>query len=250
MRNTFFRLVALAVLALPSSFAATMVGVELQLLIDVSGSISAAEYALQRDGYAAAFMDPVVIANIENQPGGIAVQVIQWAGVTQQKISIDWTHLQNGTDSKAFAASIAKMPRAFVGGRTAVQAALLFGSTQFAGNEFIGKKLISDVSGDGACNDPRAGCGVGGQAAMAKAGVLVNGLVIGGDPAVEAYYASDVVTFGGVVYKASSFADFEKAIIAKIRAETSTDVPEPSSWTIATAGLAGLLVSARRRRAA
>lgn len=249
MRKHILRLAAVAALALPSSFAATIVGVELQLLIDVSASISATEYKLQRGGYAAAFLDPVVIANIESQPGGIAVQVIQWSGAKQQKISIDWTHLQTAADAAAFSAMLAKMPRAFTGGLTAVQAAMLFGSTQFATNEFVGKKKIADVSGDGDCNDPKGACGLVGQTAMAKAGVLVNGLVIGGDPKVEAYYESDVVTAGGVVYKASSFADFEKAVIAKIRAETATDVPEPASWTIAAAGLAGLLVSARRRAA-
>jgi hypothetical protein len=252
MKKHILRLAAVSVLALSPSFAATMVGVELQLLIDVSASISTAQYALQRDGYAAAFLDPIVIENIEalaeDGGGGIAVQVVQWAGEKQQTVSIDWTQLQTEADSKAFSAELSKMKRAFVGGLTAVQAALLFGSTQFA-NDFDGKRLITDISGDGFCNDPlKGGCGVGGKDAMIAEGVLVNGLVIGGEKAVEDYYESDVVTKGGVVYKAAAYADFEEAIIAKIRAETA-DVPEPSTWAMIVTGLAGLMVSVRRRRA-
>jgi hypothetical protein len=248
MTKHILRLAAIFALAIAPSFAATMVGVELQLLIDVSASVSAAEYNLQRGGYAAAFLDPIVISNIESQPGGIAVQVIQWAGVKQQKVSIDWTHLQTAADSKAFSAQLATMKRAFVGGLTAVQAAMLFGSTQFDTNAFVGKRRISDVSGDGFCNDPKGGCGTPGQSAMIANNVLVNGLVIGGDPKVEAYYLSDVVTKGGVVYKAATYADFEAAIIAKIRRETS-NVPEPSTWAMIVTGLAGLMLSVRRRTA-
>jgi hypothetical protein len=248
MKKYVLRLAAVSALAMSSSFAATMVGVELQLLIDVSASVSAAEYQLQRGGYAAAFLDPIVISNIEKQDGGIAVQVIQWAGVAQQKIAIDWTQLQTEADAKAFSAQLASMKRLFVGGLTAVQSALLFGSTQFATNDFNGLRKITDISGDGACNDPKVGCANPGQMAMIAAGILVNGLVIGGDPAVEAYYQSDVITKGGTVYTAKSYDDFQSAITSKIRAETSL-VPEPSTWAMIVTGLAGLMLSVRRRRA-
>lgn len=248
MRKNILRLAAISALAIAPSFADTMVGVELQLLIDVSASVTTAQYNLQRDGYAAAFLDATVLANIEGQEGGIAVQVVQWAGETQQKVVIDWTQLQTADDAKAFSALLAKMPRAFVGGLTAVQAAMLFGAPLFEDNGFDGKKLITDVSGDGACNDPKAGCGVGGQSAMKSAGVTVNGLVIGGDPVVEAYYASDVVTNGGIVFTAKDHSDFEAAITEKIRFETG-GVPEPSTWAMIVTGLAGLMLSVRRRNA-
>jgi hypothetical protein len=250
MKKQILRLAALSALAVSSSFATPMATVGLQLLIDVSASISAAEYQLQRAGYAAAFLDPTVIANIEAQPDGILVQTVHWAGQAQQKEVIGWTKISNKAEATAFAAKLAVMPRGFVGGLTGVQAALLFGSTQFAAID--AKRLITDISGDGFCNDPGAGkagfCGTAGKDAMTKLGVRVNGLVIGGDPVVEAYYLSDVVTNGGIVYKAADFKAFESALVAKIRAETS-NVPEPSTWALILTGLAGLMISARRRSA-
>lgn len=242
-----------AVLSLAPAAAATIVGVELQILVDVSGSVSSAEYGLQQAGYAAAFNDAAVAANIAAHKGGIAVQVIQWSGVAQQGVAIDWTHLTNAAEAKAFAAAVAKMPRLYFGGTSAVQAALLFGSAQFASNGFEGKR-ISNMVGDGLCNEPTPSCGLAGQAAMAKAGVLVNALVVSSDPAVKAYYASDVVTGGGAVFSASSFSDFEKAIIEKVRAETmaepDTGTPEPSSWAMIALGLGALAIRIRRRTAA
>jgi hypothetical protein len=253
MKKTILRLAACAVLSLATASAATIVGVELQILVDVSGSVSSAEYALQQAGYAAAFNDSSVIANIAANKGGIAVQVIQWSGVAQQGIAIDWTHLTNAAEAKAFADAVAKMPRLYFGGTSAVQAALLFGSAQFASNGFEGKR-ISNMVGDGLCNEPAPSCGLAGQAAMAKADVLVNALVVSSDPAVKAYYASDVVTGGGVVFSANSFSDFEKAIIEKVRAETMaephTATPEPSSLAMIALGLGALAIRIRRRTAA
>lgn len=254
MKKHILRLAAVSVLAMSPSFASTMVGVELQLLIDVSSSVSAAEFNLQRQGFANAFLDPIVISNIEANDGGIAVQVIQWGSVSQQQVSIDWTQLQTAADSKAFSTQLATMKRAFSGGLTAVQAALLYGSSQFADNGFDGRRRIADVSGDGGCNDPRVSgkpaCGNAGQDAMTKAGITVNGLVMlaGSHDNAEAYYLSDVLTNGGVLFRAANYADFERAIIEKIRFET-TNIPEPSTWAMIVTGLAGLMISVRRRRA-
>lgn len=233
-----------------SLHAATLVGVELQLLVDVSASISAAEFQLQRSGYAAAFNEPSIIAAIEANEGGIAVQMVHWSGVDQQKIVIDWTHLTDAASSKAFSAKIAAAPRSFVAGLTAVQAVLLFGSTQFD-NDFQGKKLITDISGDGFCNDPGKGlCGTAGKDAMTALKVRVNGLVIDGDPAVESYYKTDVLTNGGKLFTAASSDDFGAAIIQKILAEADphneTALPEPSAQLMILVGLATLAIGARR----
>ncbi len=249
MKKQLFKLVALSALTVSSTFAVTMVGVELQLLVDVSGSISAAEYALQKAGYASAFMDLGIIGNIEAQPGGVAVQYVEWAGKAQQKIVVDWTLLTDAASSNAFAAAILAAPRSFKSGLTGVQGVLSFGAPLFASNDFDGDELITDISGDGRCNDPGVGlCGVAGQAAMTAAGVKVNGLVIGTTPSVLAYYSSDVVTNGGIVYNAKVIADFEDVVTTKISDETSL-VPEPSTWAMVITGLAGLMISARRRRA-
>jgi hypothetical protein len=61
--------------AAPAS--AIPVALELALLVDVSGSVDAGEYALQKGGYVAAFQDPGLLAAIAGLPGGIAVTYIE-----------------------------------------------------------------------------------------------------------------------------------------------------------------------------
>ena len=51
-----------------------VVPVELALLVDTSGSVSTAEYVLQRNGYVEAFRDPEVGSLIESV-GGVAVAI-------------------------------------------------------------------------------------------------------------------------------------------------------------------------------
>ncbi len=252
MRQMLYRLAAVSALAIVPSFSATMVGVELQLLVDVSGSISAAEFALQKAGYASAFMDAGIIANIEAQTaksGGVAVQYVEWAGKDQQKVVIDWALLTDGASSNAFAAAILAAPRSFKAGLTGVQGALAFGSPLFDSNDFDGLKQITDISGDGFCNDPSAGCGTSGKDSMTKAGVRVNGLVLGAVPSVLQYYTDNVVTNGGIVYNAAVIADFADVLRTKLRDETTAS-PEPATWGMIAAGLAGLVLASRRRRAA
>ena len=61
---------------------ADAVGLELMLLVDVSGSVNATEYNLQKQGYVDAFNNATVQNAITNsQGGGIAVTYIEWSGV-------------------------------------------------------------------------------------------------------------------------------------------------------------------------
>ncbi len=62
---------------------AAPVALELALLVDVSGSVDATEYNLQKQGYINAFNDAVIQANITSLTGGIAVTYIEWSGSTQ-----------------------------------------------------------------------------------------------------------------------------------------------------------------------
>jgi hypothetical protein len=82
----FMKTLAAAAVAAPLALAATPshavnVGLELALLIDVSGSVDPTEFALQRDGYVNAFNSLAVQSAIANSVGGaIAVTLIQWSG--------------------------------------------------------------------------------------------------------------------------------------------------------------------------
>lgn len=74
-----FAFVVLAAISSPTR--AQPVDLELVLAVDVSGSIDFEEARLQRQGYMAAFLDPVVLGAIASGPHGrIAVTYIEWAG--------------------------------------------------------------------------------------------------------------------------------------------------------------------------
>src|SRR5437016_14618721 len=91
------RLVALlaAVLVFAGTSAARAteeVDLLLVLSSDVSRSIDAPKFKLQRDGYAAAIVNPRVIQAIRSGSlGKIAVTLVEWSGIGATKIVIDWS---------------------------------------------------------------------------------------------------------------------------------------------------------------
>jgi hypothetical protein len=227
---------------------ATPVAAELLLLVDVSGSINNSEFLLQRTGYANAFLDAAVQTLIADTPGGIAASLVYWSGAGQQSVAVGWTLLTDGSSADAFSTAIAAAGRPF-NGNTAVQSALNYGGPLFA-NDFEGSRLIIDISGDGADNNSPGGLlPTGGRDNALGAGVTtINGLVIGGSAAVANYYTNNVI--GGVnaqLFTASSFADFDRALVEKITFEVS-EIPEPSVLLMLGSGLVGLSLLGRRFR--
>ena len=90
---------ALAVAAVAGAAAAYMpaasavpVGLELVLLVDVSGSVDATEYGLQKTGYVNAFNSAAVQnAILGSQLGKIAVTYVEWSGNNEQSQQVGWT---------------------------------------------------------------------------------------------------------------------------------------------------------------
>src|SRR6266851_6024971 len=69
----------------------TAVDVALVLAVDVSLSIDAEEFALQRAGYAAAFRNERVVNAITGgSTGAVAVTYLQWSGAREQQQVIGW----------------------------------------------------------------------------------------------------------------------------------------------------------------
>jgi hypothetical protein len=68
------------------------VDLALVLLADVSRSVDAARYAMQKEGYRAAFRDPDVVAAIlGGGEGRIAVAYAEFAGDAQARTVVGWT---------------------------------------------------------------------------------------------------------------------------------------------------------------
>lgn len=229
-----FLVLALASAAEPAR-AADKVDLLLVLAADVSRSIDAEKYDLQRKGYAAAMSDPEVLRAIASGASGrIAVAFVEWAGAGSQKLVLDWTLIGNADQAKAFGARIAVAPRSFTD-RTAIGAALDFCTALVAHAPYEAERRIIDVSGDGSSNggrDIRAAR----DDALAHGVSAINGIVIlsgldGPDYLVQhthppggldGYYRRNVV--GGVnafVRVANGFEDFGRALVAKLIQEIS-----------------------------
>src|SRR4249920_3740287 len=76
----------------PSSARAETVDLLLALAADVSRSVDAQKFQLQREGYAAALTNPRVLEAIgAGRFGRVAICYIEWSGAGNQKVVVDWT---------------------------------------------------------------------------------------------------------------------------------------------------------------
>ncbi len=179
MSNCFFAIVlaGLAFVA-PADRARAEDTVDLLLVLaaDISRSVDAAKFKLQRDGYAAALTNPRVVGAIRSAPSGrIAICYVEWSGADAQAIIVDWTAIGTESEAQAFADKMLAAPRRFME-RTAIGAAIGFSVQQFTRSPFKASRRVIDVSGDGTNNIGR-GVNEARDEALAQ-GITINGLAI------------------------------------------------------------------------
>lgn len=200
--------------------AEELVDLELVLAIDASSSVDEAEWALQMQGYAAAFRDPRVQAALRSGPSGrIAVAVVIWADATVPKWNGPWFVLATAVQAESFALSISGLARNAEGG-TGIGAGIAAAIRRFERNGLAAPRQVVDVSGDGRETPAREVVVLMPMArAMARArGVTINGLAILNEDARLAEWYRENVIFGpgSFVMTAAGFADFSEAIAAKL----------------------------------
>ncbi|QNN24657.1 autotransporter domain-containing protein [Planctomycetales bacterium ZRK34] len=209
------------VVAAPASGQNTRVDLELQLLLDVSGSVDNTEFALQRDAYVAAFNDPAVVDVITSGTfGSIAVNLVYWSASNQQVQSINFTRIRSTADANAFAAAIAGVARPYSSG-TAIGSAINFATPLFDANTFDGTKMVIDVSGDG---ESTSGASVTAarDAAIAAGVDTINGIAIG-SAALQQYYIDNLIAGDNAFANyAVDFSAFQAAILDKLLLEISS----------------------------
>lgn len=167
----------LLALALPAR-AQEPVDLELVLMADATGSIDPVETYLQRQGYADAMADAEVLWAVRNggQHGRIAVTYVEWAGLTNHDVVVDWMVIDGEDSARAFGERLMAAPRRAYGSN-AIGAALLFGLALIERNGIEGARKVIDFSGDSSVNF------LGPPIAFARdvvlgADVVINGLAI------------------------------------------------------------------------
>jgi hypothetical protein len=202
-----------AIVFVGPAIAAEQVDLLLVLASDVSRSVDAAKFKLQRDGYVAAISNPRVIEAIKSGPHGrIAICFIEWSGVGAQKVVIDWMMIDGAKAAQDFAGQLDEAQRSFAD-RTSISGGIDFAMTQLEHAPFQATRRTIDVSGDGTNNSGR-------DVTAARDEALAQGVTINGG--LDAYYRNNVT--GGpnsFVMVAENFNTFGQAILNKLVAEVA-----------------------------
>jgi len=220
-----------------AALAADNVDLLLVLAADVSRSIDAAKFQLQREGYAAAISDPRVLDMIRSgHSGRIGLTFVEWSGVGAQHVVIDWSAVGDSASAKDFGDRLIEAPRSFAD-RTSISGAIEFAMDHLAHAPFASARRTIDISGDGTNNAGRDVTALRDDA-VGK-GVTINGLVIlsenpmswnpdhtnppGG---LDNYYRNNVIGGpGAFVMVAQDFNSFGQAMIGKMIAEVAQARP-------------------------
>lgn len=234
--------------ALPASAASlTPVSLELQLLIDISGSVDDTEYHLQLGGYRSAFTNLAPRFG-SGGFGSVAVNTVLWSGANQQRVAIPWFLINDASSAIEFANTIGSVNRPFVGS-TAPGSAIDFAAPLFATNKFEGQRWVIDVSGDGQENDGSA-TSQARDRALAMGVTAINGLpILNEDPTLFNWYQDNLV--GGqnsFAIAARDFNEFGTAIEQKLAREIAPSEPVPEPTTILGSLAFGIVVSYWRKK--
>jgi hypothetical protein len=198
------------------------VDVALVLAVDVSLSIDAEEFALQRAGYAAAFRNERVVAAITNGSArAVAVTYLQWSGAREQQQVIGWRLITDRTSAARFADELAASARVVASGSTSLSGAIEAAGQLLLQSGYAAERRIIDISGDGSNNSGKLPNFARDEAVAG--GITINGLaILKNEPFLDTYYATNVVGGrGAFVMTGRDFDDFAEAILAKLIREVA-----------------------------
>jgi Protein of unknown function (DUF1194) len=219
MRRALRWLVGISVataLPLAGGHAAERVATAIVFAVDVSGSVNAERYVLQRAGIAGIFTDDGIEHLLD---GGLAVTVMEWSD--GHEVVVPWTIVRTLRDARALAARINATSRSS-GYSTALSLALFAAADLLDACPCEAASRIIDVSGDGANNGP-VSTNIARDQVVAR-GIRINGLpiVTPPEPDLAAWYKANVVGGnGGFMEVANGFEDFARAMRRKFLLEVA-----------------------------
>jgi hypothetical protein len=231
----------------PAHGVARAAALAVVLAIDVSASVDADSFVLQRDGISRAFENARLAEAIAAVAGGIEALFLEWSDPGAIAIATDWQRVADAKSAAAFAAAVHGAGRSSRG-RTAIGPALLAAARQFDHLPEPAVRRTIDISGDGIANlglPPAAA-----RDRIVAAGITINGLaILTSEPWLDEYYRDAVIGGpGAFVLAARSEASFGEAMLKKLVEEVAgaggAVLTNDPRWTArwrppATAGPAG-----------
>lgn len=199
----------------PSNAQPSHCRLALLLALDVSSSVDAEEYILQRDGLAAALGDPLIRSAILDGDGHVAIAIYEWSGRRQSAMVSNWVALTDDAAIDGVIQTLLSAPRSHTRFPTAMGYALGYGATLLSRGPSCDRQVI-DLSGDGENNDgfpPRLA-----YKNFPFANVTVNGLaVLGGSDDVLDYFHREVrYGFGAFVETSEGYQGYKEAMTRKL----------------------------------
>ena len=96
-------------LTLMAGAAAAECRLALALAFDVSRSVGAKDYEIQKQGLLTALDDPAIVAALFSADAPVALALYEWSRVGQQTMVVEWTLIRSPADLSAVPASVAHM---------------------------------------------------------------------------------------------------------------------------------------------
>jgi uncharacterized protein DUF1194 len=222
LRWLLVTMLAIAISGLPAG-AAERVANAIVFAVDVSGSVDAARYQLQRAGIAGIFADERIEPFLTD---GLAVAIMEWSD--DPTVVVPWAILRTTGDARRLAGRIATTTRT-PGFSTALSLALLAAADLLDACPCQPGTRIIDVSGDGPNNGP-VSTPIARNEVVAR-GIRINGLpiVTPFEPDLARWYETNVVGGDGAFLEvANGFEDFARAMRRKFQLEIAGVPPRLS----------------------
>ena len=191
------------------------VSIELVLAVDISRSVDNVEYYLQKTGIARAFRNPEIV-DLIGQNNGVAVTLFQWDEAVDRYHMIPWHLLSDPASVLSFAAKVDALERDPARKFTGIGRAIEFGVYLIDQNEFAGRRLKIDISGDGRDNIDSLTPAT--RQLAGSLGIEINGLPILIDTFnLETYYRENVILGPDAFLEiATDYDDFSRAFLRKL----------------------------------
>lgn len=191
----------------------------LALGFDVSRSISAKDYAIQRDGMLAALADPVVQAAFLKPSEYVTIAVFEWSGHDNQSLVADWMAIRSAGDLASLRRLLAthqRTPKLYL---TGLGGALVYAHALMQTAPPQCRARVLDISGDGRNNDGPSPGGV--YSRLDFDGITVNGLAIGEhESGLVRYYETQLIRGQDAFVEVAKYQrDFPQAIKRKLLRE-------------------------------